>query len=148
MISLEILRRYPYFAGVREESLKRLAMIADERSVPAGTVMFRDGDPADYLYIVVGGEVDIQYLLGNDELRTVDTLVAGDLLCWSALVEPYKATAIGTTKTKTDLVRFGAAKLRTLCDEDPLLGYRLSNQVAKLLAHRLEGARIQLAAVD
>jgi CRP-like cAMP-binding protein len=148
MISLEILRRYPYFAGVREESLKRLAMIADEKSVPANTVMFRDGDPADYLYIIVAGEVNIQYLLGNDELRTVDTLVAGDLLCWSALVEPYKATAIGITTKKTDLVRFDAANLRKLCDEDPMLGYRLSNQVAKLLSHRLEEARIQLAAVD
>lgn len=148
MISPEILRRYPYFAGVREESLKRLAMIADEQSVPANTVMFRDGDPADYLYVVTAGEVNIQYLLGNDELRTVDTLVTGDLLCWSALVEPYKATAIGVTTKKTDLVRIGAANLRKLCDEDPMLGYRLSNQVAKLLAHRLEGARIQLAAVD
>ena len=29
MISLEVLRRYPYFAGVGEESLKRLAMIAN-----------------------------------------------------------------------------------------------------------------------
>jgi CRP/FNR family transcriptional regulator, cyclic AMP receptor protein len=148
MISPEILRRYPYFAGVREESLKRLAMIADEQSVPANTVMFRDGDPADYLYVVTAGEVNIQYLLGSDELRTVDTLVTGDLLCWSALVEPYKATAIGVTTKKTDLVRIGAANLRKLCDEDPMLGYRLSNQVAKLLAHRLEGARIQLAAVD
>ena len=29
---------------------------------------------------------------------------------------------------------------------DPQLGYQLILQVAKLLAHRLEGARVQLAA--
>jgi len=147
MISPEVLRRYPYFAGISEDSLKRLAMIAEEKSVRAATTMFHDGDPADHLYVIVAGEVNIQYLLGNDELRTVDTLVEGDLLCWSALVEPYKVTAIGTTTKDTALVAIDAARLRKLCEQDPLVGYRLSNEVAKLLAHRLEGARIQLATV-
>jgi CRP/FNR family transcriptional regulator, cyclic AMP receptor protein len=148
MISPEVLRRYPYFAGIREESLKRLAMIADEKSVPAKTIMFREGDPADFLSIILQGEVNIQYLLGSGEYRTVDTLVTGDLLGWSAIVEPYKMTAIGTTTRQTDLARVDASKLRKLCDEDPLLGYRLTTQVAKLLAHRLEGARVQLAVAE
>ena len=147
MISHEILRRYPYFAGINDESLKRLAMIAEEKTVPANTVMFREGDPASHLSIILKGEVNIQYVLGNDELRTVDTLVDGDLLMWSALVEPYKATAIGTTTKETHLARIDAAKLRILCAQEPILGYRLMTQVVKLLAHRLEGARVQLAVV-
>jgi CRP-like cAMP-binding protein len=89
MISPEILRRYPCFARISEDSLKRLAMIAEEKSVRANT----------------------------------------------------------TTTKDTELVRIDAAKLRKLCEQDPLLGCRLSNQVAKLLAHRLESARGQLAAV-
>ena len=44
------------------------------------------------------------------------------------------------------MVLIDAAKLRELCDRDPQLGYQLVLQVAKLLAHRLEGARVQLAA--
>lgn len=147
MISPQILRRYPYFAGISEESLTQLAMIGEEKTVPADTVMFREGDPANYLSIIVKGEVNIQYVLGEDELRTVDTLVEGDLLMWSALVEPYKATAVGTTTKDTHLVRIDATKLRTLCEHEPILGYRLMTQVAKLLAHRLEGARVQLAVV-
>ena len=110
--------------------------------------MFNEGDPAGYLYLIVRGEVNIQYLLGNDELRTVDTLVAGDLLVWSAMIEPYKTTAVGTTTKETQLVRILAPKLRELCDKDPLVGYRLTIQIAKLLSHRLEGARIQLASID
>jgi len=147
MISPELLRRYPYFAGIDEESLKQLAMIAEEKTVPVNTVMFREGDPASHLSIIVKGEVNIQYILGDGELRTVDTLVDGDLLLWSALVEPYKATALGTTTRETHLARIDAAKLRLLCEQEPILGYRLMTQVAKLLAHRLEGARVQLAVV-
>ncbi len=148
MISPETLRRYPYFGGIGEDSLKQVAMVADEVTVAAGTRMFNEGDPAQYLYLIVSGEVNIQYLLGNDELRTVDTLVEGDLLVWSAMIEPYKTTAVGTTTKETHLVRISAPKLRELCEQDPMLGYRLAIQVARLLAHRLEGARIQLASVD
>lgn len=147
MISPEVLRRYPYFAGIDAESLRRLAMITEEQRIRAGTELFREGDPAKYFSIILGGEVSIQYLLGNGELRTVDTLVPGDLLGWSALVEPYKYTAIGTTTKDTELARIDGVKIRELCDKDPLLGYRLTTEVAKLLGHRLEGARIQLAAV-
>ena len=147
MISPELLRRYPYFAGIRDESLKQLAMIAEEKSVPAGTVMFREGDPATHLSVIIKGEVNIQYMLGNGELRTVDTLVEGDLLMWSALVEPYKATGQGTATKDTLLARIDGAKLRQLCDREPILGYRLMTKVAKLLANRLEGARVQLAVV-
>ena len=145
MISPELLRRYPCFAATGEESLKAVAMIAEEKPIPAGTHLFGEGDPADLMSIVASGEVNIQYFLGSGERRTVDTLVAGDILGWSALVEPYKYTAIGTASKDTQLVVIQAQRLRDLCTKDPALGYRLMTEVAKLLAHRLEGARVQLA---
>jgi CRP/FNR family transcriptional regulator, cyclic AMP receptor protein len=148
MISPEILRRYPYFAGVDEESLKAVAMIAEEKRVPAGTQMFSEGFPADMLNIIVHGEVSIQYVLGNGERRTVDTLIDGDILGWSAVVEPYKYTAIGTAAKDTQLVAIESKRLRELCNKSPLLGYKLTTQISKLLAHRLESARVQLATVD
>ena len=148
MISPEVLRRYPYFAAIREESLKEVAMLADECRLPADFRVFSEGDPARYMYIIMSGEVNIQYELGSGELRTVDTLVPGDLLVWSALVEPYKTTAIGITTKPCELVRIAAEPLRTLCERDPRVGYQLVVQVAKLLAHRLEMRRVQLASMD
>jgi CRP-like cAMP-binding protein len=148
MISPEILRRYPYFAGIDEASLRQLAMITEEKpSVAAGVQLFAEGEPAKHLAIILRGEVNIQYLLGNGEMRTVDTLVGGDLLGFSALIEPYKYTGFGTTTQETGLALIDAQKLRDLCNRDPQLGYRMTLHVAKLLAHRLEGARVQLAAV-
>ena len=148
MISPEILRRYPYFAGIDEASLRQLAMVAEEKpSIAAGVQLFAEGEPVKHLGIIVRGEVNIQYLLGNGEMRTVDTLVGGDLLGFSALIEPYKYTGFATTTQRTDLALLDAAKLRALCHQDPLLGFQLTLEVAKLLAHRLEGARVQLAAV-
>lgn len=148
MISPEVLRRYPYFVNISDESVKQLAMLTEEKRIPAHTLLFREGDPAAHLAIILEGAVNIQYELGSGEMRTVDTLVAGDLLGWSAIIEPYKYTAIATAVEDLHLARIDGAQLRRLCEADPLLGFRLTTQVAKLLAHRLEGARVQLAAVD
>ena len=148
MISPELLRRYPYFADISEDSLRQVAMISEERSAPNGTVIFQEGDVAEGLFIITDGEVDIQYTLGSGEQRTVDTVVAGELSMWSALVAPYKSTATGTTRKDTKMIVIRADKLREACEQDHVLGHRLLISLTKLLASRLEGARVQLATVD
>jgi CRP-like cAMP-binding protein len=145
MISPELLRRYQCFASVSEESLKAVAVLADEAVVPAGTQIHNEGEPADILSLIVEGTVDIKYTLANGERRTVDTLEPGDLLGWPAMVEPYRITCIATARTPTRLIKIDAKRLRALCEKDLLLGYRIMGQVTKLLAERLDGARVQLA---
>jgi CRP-like cAMP-binding protein len=148
MISPETLRRYPYFADVTEDCLREVAMLSEEVTIAGGTVLFREGDKADRLYILVDGEVDIQYTLGSGELRTVDTLVPGELIMWSALVEPFRSTAVGTTRQDSKMIAIAGDKLRELCEQNHDLGYRMLISLTKLLATRLEGARVQLATVD
>ena len=150
MISPELLRRYTYFADIGEDALKEVAMISEEITADASSTLFCEGDRADSMYILVDGEVDLQYTLGSGELRTVDTLVAGDLLLWSAVVDPYKCTATGTVRStkKVKLISIDGVKLRKLCEDNHDLGYRMLISVTTLLATRLEGARIQLATQD
>jgi CRP/FNR family transcriptional regulator, cyclic AMP receptor protein len=147
MISPEMLRRFSCFAPVSEETLKALAMIARETVVPKGTRLFGEGDPATEMSIVVEGEVDIQQTIGAGELRTVDTLVGGDLLGWPALVAPYRVTCIAIACTDTRLIKIEAQRLRELCEQDPQLGYRLTTQICRLLADRLDATRLQLASL-
>jgi CRP-like cAMP-binding protein len=147
MISPELLKSYPYFGKISETSLKAIAMMAEEKTVPANTELFMEGDPAKFLYIVVSGEVQVQYVLGSGERRTVDTRVSGDLFMWSALIEPYKATSLAITTKETHFIAIDALKLRALCDSDPQVGYRLTLEIAKILAERLLNARVQLATV-
>lgn len=145
MISPEQLRRYPYFANVSDAALKEVAMISEEMTASAGQVLFTEGDKADSLYILVEGEVDLQCRLGDGEQRTVDTLVAGDLLVWSALVEPYRCHSTGRTRTACKLIQINGQKMRARCETDHDLGYRIALSLTTLLAGRLEAARVQLA---
>jgi len=148
VISTDRLRRTPVFAAIGESQLRDLAMICDVEYFPSGAVIFREGDRADKMYLLVDGEVDIQYALGNGELRTVDTLVPGELMMWSALVEPFQSTGVGVARKASSAIAIDAARLRGICAEDLDLGHQLLVGVTKLLASRLQGARVQLAASD
>jgi CRP-like cAMP-binding protein len=144
MISPELLRHYGCFGSVADETLKAVAMIAEQVSVPAETQVFREKDPADALRIIVEGEVDLQCALDRHAVRTIDTLITGDLLGWSAMVEPYRMTTSAISRKPTRLIRIDAKALRELCTRDHWLGYQLMQGIASCLTERLEAARVQL----
>lgn len=148
MISPEVLRRYPYFSAATDDGLRQLAMISEEEFFPADTVVCREGDRAEKLYILVEGEMDVQYTLGSGELRTVDTIVPGELVMWSALVEPYKSTAVVVTRQDSKVIAMDAPNLREFCNAHCDVASDILMHLTKLLANRLEGARVQLATVD
>ncbi len=148
MISPEQLRRFPYFSGVSDESLKQIAMLSDEKDLAANEEVFADEATMEYLYIITRGEVDIQCVFDGGGRKVVDTLVPGELLSWSALVEPYKATAAAVATKPGALITIEAAGLRALMEKDHTLGFILMTEVAKAVSHRLSGSRVQLAAMS
>ena len=145
MVSPELLRRYSYFSPIRHDTLRKVAMVSNEKVIPGGQTVFHEWDRADYLYVILKGEVNIHYALPSGAQSIVDTLGEGDIIVWSALVAPYRTIGSGTTSRETRVVAIEAAKLRELCDEDPQLGFRLMTEVVKVLSQRLEGTRAQLA---
>ena len=158
MISPEILRRYPHFAGISESCIKAVAMISEERSFKAGEEIFHEsstfkatariyekGEEATYLYLVIEGEVDIAFTLGSGKKVVVGRVVAGDLMALSALLPPYQLNASGIARSDGKLIQIEAAGLRKLCEENTDLGYRLMLGVAKALHNRLLDTRVELA---
>jgi CRP/FNR family transcriptional regulator, cyclic AMP receptor protein len=146
MVSIEMLRSCSYFAGVSNESLRAVAAFTEERHFIAGEVLFKEGDLSRGLYILRQGQVDIVYRLHGGEERVVDTVVAGDLIGWSSLVEPYRSTAIAVAREAGGAIWIAAAGIRDLCEKDHTLGYHLLKQLAGVLSRRLQGALVQLAA--
>jgi CRP-like cAMP-binding protein len=49
----------PLFGGIPEESLQRLIEKVEVLQVDAGVVVFREGDAARSLYVLVGGHLDV-----------------------------------------------------------------------------------------
>jgi CRP-like cAMP-binding protein len=102
--------------------------------------------PAKHLLFLEAGEVNIVFTLGGGHKVTVGTVAAGDVMAWSALLEPNQLTASGVARTDVVCIAIEGEGLRRLCLENPAYGYTMMTQVAKTLRDRLTATRVQLAA--
>ena len=148
MISPETLRRYPYFAQVSDESLKAVAMIAEERRFKSGQRILEEREKAENLMILTAGSLETVYDLPSGKEVVVGALVPGDIFAISALLEPYEHTVTVRARSDGSMVAMQSAELRGLCEQDPALGYRLMHQVSRALRQRLNDARAELVGMS
>lgn len=152
MISPEILRRYPFFARLNEEQLRVVAMVGDEDSAEANVLLFSERQPAEWLYLLVDGEIDL-YHKAEETFQAKETkefhvgnINPGEVFSLSSVIEPYILNASGRTSKPTRFLKFNAAELRRLMEQDCELGFLILQQINKALLERLTYTRIQLAA--
>jgi CRP-like cAMP-binding protein len=149
MVSPELLRRYPFFAGLNDEELMAIAKLADEAAYPAGAILFREGELATRLYVLTSGTVELIYEIPTTRGMTtsfVGSIASGEPLGLSAFYEPYRLTATARAEDPIRVLEIQAAPLRALAEEDCHLGYAIMKQISRALAERLTFARVQLAA--
>lgn len=127
-----------------DSHLEQLAQIITPIHEPAGAILFKEGAAADALWVVCSGSValDIQ-VPGRGSVRVL-TLGPRDMLGWSALVGDGSMTTTATVTEDAQLLRLPALKLKELCIADHTLGYAVMGNIARALANRLRGTRLQL----
>lgn len=146
MVSPELLRRFPFFAGLTDEEIKSIAMISEEEKHQANTFIFRERGRAEKLFVLLEGTVDIMVNTDEEglEQETVSTLTHGDVFCWSSVVEPHVLTASAFTATPVTVVSIDGAGLRAMFELDCHLGYRILQKSAEIISSRLRDTRIQM----
>lgn len=152
MISPELLRRYPFFGFLDDIHLKAIAMIAEEETYSTGTDILIASDPADALYLLMKGSVDLFYVV-HEELRPDNKkeYLMGEInpeepFGISALIEPYQYTATARASVPITVIKIDGQALRELIDNDEKLGCGFLRQIAKATMERLEYIRTLLAA--
>ena len=152
MISPELLRRYPFFGFLNDLQLKAIAMIAEEEAVGQGTVVVREGDPADSLFFLMNGGLDLFYSIseefkpGTAKEFFIEEINPGEIFGISALIEPHVLTASARASADSHLIRIREDGLAALFIEDNDLGCKFMHQIAKTAMERLNATRVQLAA--
>ena len=152
MISPEILRRYPHFGPFSENQLREIAMIADETTAEEKDVVFEECGPADALYLLLEGSIDLSYKSQEEyhpkasKVFSVGEINSGEIFALSSLIEPYVLNATATASEPSKMIKIDAKALRQLLDEDQSMGYTVMQQVAKAMMERLAYTRVQLAA--
>jgi CRP-like cAMP-binding protein len=149
MLSPETLRRFPIFAGIGNATLKALAMAGEEITLNKGDWLFHESDKADYLYLILSGAVDLKIALDAKGAYHADltTLVEGDLVGWSALVEPYIYKLGAVAAKDSRLAKWNGACVCELMARDPEAGYKLMSRMTQIVGSRLTAMCVRFASL-
>ena len=147
MVSTELLRTLPFFAGLSQGQLDAVAALSVEHNFGPGVTIFQEGQPADKLYLTLRGSVDLYFSMeGRPKQRVLAGEVdAGMPVGISALIEPHMYMMTAKTATDCRMLEMDGISLRTLFESDTRMGYALMLEIAKASLGRLHLARVQLA---
>ena len=112
------------------DALERFA-----RDFPAGSVLFEEGQPGDYMYVVQTGEVEIRRQVGETE-RVLAILPPGEFFGEMAILNGRPRSATAVCKTKARLLVIEGKTFEAMMRARPEIALR----IIKALATRLESA--------
>lgn len=139
-----LLRGHKFFASLDAGYLALLTGCAANVVFPAGSFLFREGEPAETFFLIRDGNVALEITAPGRGALVVQTLREGDVAGFSWLIEPHRWEFDGRAVERVRAVQMDGACLRGKCDQDPRLGYELMRRFAGLATNRLQATRLQL----
>lgn len=134
----------PILDALPEGPRGRLLPHVTQLEFGAGVTFLREDEATEFLAIVVSGRLSVHMRVPERGAITILTLEPGDIVGWSAIVAPFRATTSATTLEPTELAVIDAAALRSLLGADVELAAALYPRLLDTLAARLAATRVQL----
>jgi CRP-like cAMP-binding protein len=100
--------------------------------VPAGSVIFRQGDPGDVMYGVVSGQVEIQV-----DGRAILTRGPDDVFGELALIDQAPRTATAVAVTDCTLASIDQHRFLYLVHETPMFALQVMSSLSERIRDRI-----------
>ena len=130
------LRRIKILADLKDAQLAHLSDFMELLEAPQWSVVFRQGDAGDAMYLVMAGELRARTLVGERE-TTLATFTAGDFFGDMALFDNGPRSADVIANVDSTLLKISAANFSRLTREAPALATPFLQATARTLSARI-----------
>jgi CRP-like cAMP-binding protein len=134
------LGRTVLFNGLGAAELKRLAGITRVTSLPAGAVLFNQGDGSDGLYVITSGIVRIFLTSGDGREATINLAEEGEVIGEMALLDGLSRSAGAAALTAAQLLFIAREPFLALLESST----QLARQIILTLCERLRATNAQV----
>jgi len=134
----------PIVATLPPGPRERLLALVTRRELDAGATFMHEGDVTKSMSIIVRGRIALRLRVPERGAVTILTLDPGDIVGWSAIVSPYRATTSATTLEPTELATIPADELRAILASDAEVAAAFLPPVMETIAARVAATRDQL----
>jgi len=135
-IDVRALRRVKILAGLSDEQLERFAQFVEVEPAPQWTVIVKQGDPGDSMYLILEGELRVRINVGGTE-KILTTLGAGEFFGDISLFDQGPRSADVVANADSLLVKITAAGFEELAKAAPDLATPFLRAVGRTLGARI-----------
>jgi CRP/FNR family transcriptional regulator, cyclic AMP receptor protein len=129
------IRQSDLLEGLSKDFVEQVKAVAEEESHKKGYTLFREGDRAKHIYILMEGRVRITIGETGHTVYTVDH--PEEVFGWSSLLGRKAYSASAECREATRLLKISADKLEKLLEKDQVNGVVFFRHLAATLGSRL-----------
>jgi CRP-like cAMP-binding protein len=153
-----LLAGFKFFNEVPPETIEAIGQKGELLDFSPDDVIFHFDEPAEHLYGLVEGEVDLSIVFKDKVLKTeieyeeaiqarmvdeeksivIDTVLPTQIFGWASLVGPERRTVTARCTEPTKVIAFAAKDLLAMFAEDNFLGYVVMKKLGDIIARRLK----------
>jgi len=133
-----IVEEIELFKGIDPTIMEEIVNICSEQNYTKDTVLFKKGDVADCIYILVEGTIKL--LIENGGSITYSLSDPGEVFGWASMLESGLRTASGVCATDLKSVKIEKKELDAIFNTHPEVGLMVLKRLAKVISERLSNA--------
>jgi CRP-like cAMP-binding protein len=145
---LDKLRSEMIFSFIEDDDAEKIIPFFDLVNYPAKSVVFKEGDPGDFIGFVVSGKLEVKKqteFKGNQLI--IALLSSGALVGELSIFDQHKRSATVEAVEDTTMLILKNTSLDALLQQHPYTGTKLLKGLIRILALRLRKATERLTTI-
>lgn len=131
-------------SGISDNHLEKIAELACFTDFPEGAIIFRENEIARRFYVILDGRVSLEICAPGVGCTHLQTIGAGALLGWGALLRNRQLTATARAMTAVRAIELDGCEIAKYCESNPAVGSQIMRHTAMALGNRLTATRKRL----
>ena len=146
-MSTGLLTGHDIFQLLRPEQVNALSEAAEEVSFNADSTIYRRGDKAEFLFVVLDGQVSLRMPRAEGVSLLIDEATKGAMFGYGVCLELNTYSLTAKCAEDSRLLRIKAGTLKRLMDEDLVMGYAIQTLISRVYFKRYLETMNKLQAV-
>jgi len=142
MVSAEWLKKTELFENLNESHLNVILSRSSVESLTEGKTIFRQGEEANRLYVLIQGAVDLTAKAQEQiDFMTSKIEREGAVFGTASLMEPFRYNVSATCLKPSKVLVIDASFIQKMMEEDPKMGMEMMKKLASIYFNRLNDLR-------
>lgn len=129
MLSPNELKVFKIFSDLKDDELDKIAPIVNSAEFEENSIVFKEGEPAENIYILTSGKVLLEQRITDKMTITVDTLKSGDFFGIASIMDVNDYTMDAVVAEKTGVLVINSHEFASILSKNPGIGFKVLKQV-------------------